>query len=167
MHTVFGNFIVSYGPCCLFVGFHQLFAFLPIMFCVMKSMSGIIFYFSDNSFLFVFSVGNCETGVFGAGFYLTDAKPLLICAGCCNNHADSILEAETLALIATLGRVLVSNLHINTIFIANADLHRLIKAEISHHAWRLNPLIHNIADFLSSLGSSSNSYHSQSLDGSC
>lgn len=92
------------------------------------------FSITDNPFLFVSSVGNCETGAFGASFYLTNANSLLICAGCCNNHADSILEAEALVLIAALGSILASILHKNTIFIANADLYRLIKVENSNHA---------------------------------
>lgn len=116
---------------------------------------------ADGPFLFVSSLGNCKTGAFGAGFFLSNTNSQIICGGCCNNRADSVLEAEALALTTALGSDLAMNLHVNTIFIANSDLHRLINADIPSHAWRLDALILSIPDSFK-FGSSSKSGHPQS-----
>ncbi|KAH7660004.1 Reverse transcriptase zinc-binding domain-containing protein [Dioscorea alata] len=85
------------------------------------------FTFTDNPFLFVSSAGSIENGVFGAGFYLTDTNSQLICAGSCSNCADSVLEADALALSSALGSLFASDLQTCTIFIANAELYYIIK----------------------------------------
>lgn len=57
-----------------------------------------------------------------------------------------------MALIAALRSIHISDLHINTIFIANADLHNAIITGNPQHSWRLDPLISSIIDYLSDLG---------------
>lgn len=90
--------------------------------------------------------------IFGAGFYVTSSDSQLICAGCCYNHAESIIEAEALALLAALGCIFVADIQVDTIFIANTDLHSMIKTGNIQHNWRLCSLISSIKDYMSELG---------------
>ncbi|XP_039145745.1 uncharacterized protein LOC120282984 [Dioscorea cayenensis subsp. rotundata] len=106
----------------------------------------------DSPFLFVSSLGKGEARDYGAGFYLSNACSQIICAGCCNNLADSILEADALALLIALGSLHASDLSSCTIFIASNDLYHLIQSDAIHFAWRLRPLISSLSDYLSSLG---------------
>lgn len=109
------------------------------------------FSITDSPFLFVTSMGNRETNTHGAGFYLTNGYSQLICAGCCNNYVETNLEAESLALLAALGSLHASDLQVKTIFITCTELYNIIKTGCARHAWRLNPLIISINDYLSSL----------------
>ncbi|XP_039129019.1 uncharacterized protein LOC120265197 [Dioscorea cayenensis subsp. rotundata] len=111
------------------------------------------FTYIDSPFLFISSKGSCETGSFGAGFYLISANSQLLCRlVLCNITAESPIEAEAFALIAALGSLQASDHQIKTIFMANDDLHSTIKAGYSHHDWRINPLIINITDYLICFG---------------
>lgn len=113
------------------------------------------FVFSDSPFLFVRSVGSGEVGVFGTGFYVVDFNSQFVCASCYTILAESVLEAEALALIAALGSIFASDIPIKTIFLASADLHNAIKDGSSHHAWRINPLFISISDYILGLGQTS------------
>lgn len=80
----------------------------------------------DNPFLFVSAVGTSATAEYGTGFYITNSTFNFICPSCCNNSAESDIEAKALALISAMGSSHVLEFHIKTIFIDNADLHRAI-----------------------------------------
>lgn len=125
---------------------------IPIPFSIEKSLYLTILLLLIALFLFVCFVGTCEAGVFGEGFYVTDINSQFICAGCCNIQAKSVIEAEALDLIVELGGIFASDLHINMIFMASAELYNAIMAGSSHHAWSLNPLTISISDFLLGLG---------------
>ncbi|XP_039136863.1 uncharacterized protein LOC120274163 [Dioscorea cayenensis subsp. rotundata] len=110
------------------------------------------FSYTDSPFLFVATAGNYGSDLFGAGFFIADSNSQFIFASCCNNPAESIIEAEALALLAALGCIFVFDLQIKTIFIASFELHGFLKAGNHHHSWRLNPLLTSINDYLAELG---------------
>ncbi|XP_039136660.1 uncharacterized protein LOC120273975 [Dioscorea cayenensis subsp. rotundata] len=108
------------------------------------------FSINDGPYLFVASTSHREANTHGAGFHLTNGYSQFVCAGYCNNFAESTLEAKSLALLIALGSLHASDLQVKTIFIACSELFNIIKHGCDPQAWRLNPLILSINDYLSS-----------------
>lgn len=107
---------------------------------------------SDSPFLFVSTVSSRDDVMFGTGFYVTDFNSHFVCAGCCINHADSVLEAEAVTLVTALGSLFASDIQIKSIFIASSNLYNIILDRQSSQVWRLNPLVNNISDYFLELG---------------
>lgn len=107
---------------------------------------------ADGLFIFSSATWNGSNQVFNSGFFISDATHSIHLAGCSSSAAEHHKEAKVQALNVALQTALNQNLHIQHIFILDAEINFLLHSinDLTYN-WRITPWITNLRLLINSL----------------